>query len=155
MDITFTRLSDVSRQLLFAHMSDPRIARHMPLINFEWDMAAIDHLVAQKEERWHKDGLGHWAILCDGSYVGWGGFEKEEGDWDYGLVLTPSAFGLGLPITRQALHFARADERISCVTFLLPPSRRHLRALQRIGAHFVGEVVHEGSNFLKFSLDTA
>ncbi|MFZ2103729.1 MAG: GNAT family N-acetyltransferase, partial [Oricola sp.] len=87
-------------------------------------------------------------------YVGWGGFQKEGGEWDYGLVLKPDRFGLGARITRKALAFARRDERIPFVTFLLPPSRKHLKGLARMGAQFVGEVDYDGITFLKYRMDT-
>lgn len=137
-----------------AHMSDPRVAEHMPLLTFEWDAAAVKQFVATKEACWQRDGLGHWAILADDRYVGWGGFQKEGAEWDYGLVLKPDAFGLGVRISRKALAFAVADERIPFVTFLLPPSRTRLGALARLGAEFVGEVEHEGAVFLKYRLET-
>ncbi|MEQ9565536.1 MAG: hypothetical protein RLN85_06950 [Pseudomonadales bacterium] len=135
-------------------MSDPRVAVHMPLLTFEWDHDAVSKFVSAKEECWRRDGLGHWAILCNGSYVGWGGFQKEGDDWDYGLVLKPECFGLGSRITKMAIEFAVADERIPFVTFLLPPSRKKLMALTKLGASFVKEVEHEGARFLKFRLET-
>ncbi|WP_298983027.1 GNAT family N-acetyltransferase [uncultured Roseibium sp.] len=135
-------------------MSDPRVAEHMPLLTFEWDTAAVAKFVAQKEECWSRDGLGHWAILSDGRYVGWGGFQKEGDEWDFGLVLKPDAFGLGTRISKKALEFAIADKRIPFVTFLLPPTRKNLGALKRIGARCVGEVEYDGAKFLKFRLET-
>ncbi|MEP3275620.1 MAG: GNAT family N-acetyltransferase [Stappiaceae bacterium] len=153
-NITFTRLSGIEPNEIRAHMSDPRVAEHMPLLTFEWDEAAAAKFIADKEERWHRDGLGHWAILSDGTYVGWGGFQKEGEEWDYGLVLRPDAFGLGARITRKAIAFAVADERIPFVTFLLPPSRKNLSALARIGAVLVGEIDYDGAVFLKYRLET-
>lgn len=153
-DITFVRLTDVAPDEIVAHMSDPRVAEHMPLNDGHWDRQACDAFVAAKEEYWRRDGLGHWAILCDGIYVGWGGFQKEGDEWDFGLVLKPDRFGLGARITGKALAFARADGRIPFVTFLLPPSRKNVSALERLGARFVGEVDYDGSMFLKFRLDT-
>ncbi|MGD9657824.1 MAG: GNAT family N-acetyltransferase [Methylocystis sp.] len=153
--ISFARLPEVSLDEIIEHMSDPRIARHMPLLLFAWDEPRVAAWVSAKEARWQRDGLGHWAILSDGAYVGWGGFQKEGDEWDFGLVLKPDCFGLGLRITRMAISFARADERIPFVTFLLPPSRRHLRGLERLGARLVAEVKHEGAYFLKYRLDTA
>jgi len=47
-----------------------------------------------------------------------------------------------------------ADERISFVTFLLPPSRKNLGALERLGARHVGEIEYGGAKFLKFRLET-
>ncbi|MEA1942096.1 MAG: GNAT family N-acetyltransferase [Pseudomonadota bacterium] len=153
-DIAFTRLTGIAPDTIVAHMSDPRLAEHMPLLKGGWDRAACAAFIAAKEACWTRDGLGHWAILADGDYAGWGGFQKEGEDWDYGLVLQPQDFGLGLAITRKALAFARADARIPYVTFLLPPSRHHVRGLERLGAEMVGEIVHEGERFRKYRLQT-
>lgn len=151
--IEFRRLPEIALPVITKHMTDPRVAMHLPLLTGTWDDAASQQLVDAKEACWQRDGLGHWAILRDGAYVGWGGFQKEGDEWDFGLVLTAEAFGLGLRITRRALEFARKDPRIPFVTFLLPPSRRHLGALRRMGAAALGEVTLDGARFLKFRLD--
>ncbi len=152
--IFFARLPQIERNEIIAHMSDPRVAEHMPLLNFEWNMQAVDKFVASKEERWRHDRLGHWAILSNKKYVGWGGFQKEGDEWDFGLVLKPKSFGLGPQILKKAIEFARADQRIPFITFLLPPSRKNLGALARIGARFVHEIEYEGAKFLKYRLET-
>ena len=153
--ITFTRLTDIDPEVIATHMSDPRVAEHLPLMTSGWDAAATEKFVAHKERFWAEDGLGHWAILSDGAYVGWGGFQKEDGEWDFGLVLTAESFGLGWRITRKALAFAKADARIPFVTFLLPPSRKNLGALARLGATHIGDVEYDGAVFLKYRLNTA
>jgi len=153
-EITFSRLPKIDPTEIIAHMSDPRVAAHMPLLTFEWDDAAVAKFVATKEEYWCRDGLGHWAMLLDNEYVGWGGFQKEGDEWDYGLVLKPHFFGLGTRISRKAIEFAVTDKRIPFVTFLLPPSRKNLGALKRLGATFVGEVEYDGSTFLKYRMET-
>lgn len=152
--ITFAPLRDIPPEEIIAHMSDPRVGRHMPLLTFEWNSETLSAFLSRKEAYWRRDGLGHWAILSDGAYAGWGGFQKEGDAWDFGLVLRPECFGLGVPITRKALMFAKADDRIPFVTFLLPASRKNLSALVRLGASFVGEVEHDGARFLKYRLDT-
>lgn len=153
-EITFGRLPDIEPALILAHMSDPRVAEHLPLLTSRWDAGAVTKFVAAKEAFWSRDGLGHWAILADGKYIGWGGFQKEGDAWDFGLVLRPDAFGLGVPISKKAIAFARADKRIPFVTFLLPPSRRNLGALERLGARRVGEVDYDGENFFMYWLET-
>ena len=153
-DITFTRLHKIEPNEIIAHMSDPRVAEHMPLLTFKWDEDAVTKFVATKEECWRRDGLGHWAILSNNKYVGWGGFQKEGDEWDYGLVLKPDSFGLGIRISKKAIEFAFADARIPFVTFLLPPTRKNLGALKRLGAAFVGESDHQGTKFLKYRLET-
>lgn len=154
LKLTFARLTDISPDEIIAHMSDARVAEHMPLLTFKWDRIAVSEFVTAKEECWRRDGLGHWAILCNKTYAGWGGFQKEGDEWDYGLVLKPEFFGLGAPISKKAIEFAVADEKISFVTFLLPKSRKKLKGLERLGARFVGETEYEGAQFLKYRLDT-
>ena len=142
------------QEVILDHMSDPRVAEHMPLLTTKWDREVVAEFVATKEARWIRDGLGHWAILCNGAYVGWGGLQKEGDEWDFGLVLRPDCFGLGACISKKAIAFAKGDERIPFVTFLLPPSRKNLGALKRLGAKFVGETEYEGLTFRKFRLET-
>ena len=152
--ITFTRLPKIDPSEIIAHMSDPRMAEHMPLLTPHWDASSVNDFVAAKEACWRRDGLGHWAILIGNEYVGWGGFQKEGSEWDCGLVLKPEWFGSGLRITRKAIAFARSDERIPFVTFLLPPSRKKLDALKRLGATFVDEIDYDGMPVLKYRLET-
>ena len=153
-EITLARLSRIAPEEIVAHMSDPRVTAHMPLATRPWDMEFAQAFVATKEAAWARDGLGHWALLADGDYAGWGGFQKEGADWDFGLVLRPEHFGLGRRITRLALDFARQDPRIPYVTFLLAPTRRHLRGLERVGAEPIGQVAHAGKIFVKYRLET-
>lgn len=153
-EIAFVRLSEIAPAEIADHMSDPRVAEHMPLLTLSWDEAAAAKFVAMKEACWARDGLGHWAFLADGRYVGWGGFQREGDEWDFGLVLRPDAFGLGVRIARKAIDFAIADARIPFVTFLLPPTRKNLRALDRLGATEVGRVTYDGAAFTKFRLQT-
>lgn len=152
--IKFARMPEVAQTEIAEHMSNPRVAEHMPLLTFEWDAEAVEKFVAQKEACWARDGLGHWAILANNRYIGWGGFQKEGKDWDFGLVLRPDAFGLGGRICKKALAFAVADPHIPFVTFLLPPSRTKLGALKRLGAKFVAEVEYDGARFMKYRLET-
>ena len=154
-DIAFARLTAVDPAEILAHMSDPRVAEHMPLLTFTWTAARVADFVAAKEAYWRRDGLGHWAFLADGRYIGWGGFQKEEGEWDLGLVLSPGAFGHGPGLARRLVAFAKADPRIPFVTFLLPPSRRNLGALRRLGARPLGDITYDGATFRKYRLDTS
>ena len=150
--ITFARLTDISPDEIIAHMSDARVAEHMPLLTFKWDQNAVSEFVATKEECWRRDGLGHEAILCNDTYAGWGGFQKEGDEWDYGLVLKPEFFGLGVHILKKAIELAVADEKIPFVTFLLPNSRKKFVGLERLGARFVEETEYDGVLFLKYRL---
>mgnify|MGYP002335727567 CR=1 FL=1 len=148
----FEDLQAVPREVLAAQMADARVAEHLPLLDGAFDVEAF---LKVKAQRWADDGLGHWAIWQGDVFLGWGGFEKEEDVWDFGLVLTPEAFGQGLAIRRQALEFARSDARIETVQFLLAPTRRSVKALARMGAKEEGEVRYGGQTFRRFLLDVS
>lgn len=115
-------------------------------------MALVEKIVAAKEACWERDGLGHWAILHDDGYAGWGGFQREGEEWDFGLVLRPEFFRQGKAIALQAFEWARRHTNITKVTFLLPLSRSD-RAPRRFGARLVG--IYELANipFRKWCLD--
>ncbi len=152
--IRFAQLREVPLSDLVTHMIDPRVRRHMPLLTGPWGPTEVRTFVEAKEVFWQRDGLGHWAILAGDRYVGWGGFQKEGDEWDYGLVLRPQDFGLGRTITLHALDIARADVRIPYVTFLLPTSRRNTGALKRVGARATGYADYSGVKFMKYRIDT-
>lgn len=147
----FVRLPEVEPAAILAHLRDPRIARHLPLLPAEPDMALVEKIIAAKEACWEGDGLGHWAILHDGEYAGWGGFQREGNEWDFGLVLRPAYFRHGKAIAIQVFEWARRHTNIEEVTFLLPLSRSE-RALQRFGARPMGTSEHAGLPFRKWSL---
>ena len=150
-DLRFVRLSDIDPAVLLDHMSDRRIARHLPLLGTGWDLERIAAFVQAKEQCWARDGLGHWAILADQDYAGWGGFQKEGEDWDFGLVLRPEYFSLGSPIFAQAIAWLGKHRQIREVTFLLPPTRS-TRVPERFGAVFRGETLYGGTAFRKWSI---
>lgn len=146
----FVRLPNVDPGAILAHLRDPRIARHLPLLPANPDAALVEQMIETKEECWERDGLGHWAILRDGEYAGWGGFQRELDEWDFGLVLRPEYFRQGKAITLQAFEWARRHTNIEEVTFLLPLSRSK-RVLQRLGARSVGICEHDDLHFRKWS----
>ncbi|MAM61875.1 GNAT family N-acetyltransferase [Maritimibacter sp. UBA3975] len=154
MPLSFLRLTEVDPDRITAHMRDPRLRAHMPLLPATWDDAATHAFIEAKEATWQRDGLGHWAFVHDGDYLGWGGFQKEGDEWDFGLVLSPDHFGAGQRIARACLARAVQDLRIPYVTFLLPPSRTRLAALHRLGAEELSPVTYAGETFRKFRLDT-
>lgn len=150
--IELCRLTDIRPKVQLDHMNDRRIARHLPLLRSPWHPHDVDAFIAAKETKWDDDGLGHWAILVDGEYAGWGGLQREGLDWDFGLVLRPAYFGFGAAIARFILAWVAMNTGIREISFLLPPSRS-IRALARLGARRVGQAHHSGEIFSKWTLN--
>ena len=133
-------------------MTDPRMCRHMPLLDPGFDKAACERFVAKKEEAWAVHGYGMWAFFVDGSFVGWGGLQDEGGDPDLGLVLHPDHWGKGKALYQEVIRRAFGEMGFEYVTILLPPTRTKLAAIRRLGFHREGQVDVGGSSFMRFKL---
>lgn len=148
---SFVHPREIDHAAMLIHLRDPSIARHLPLLPGEPDASLVESVISSKAICWSRDGLGHWGILHQGRYAGWGGFQLEADSWDFGLVLRREHFRNGRAIAIQAFDWARQHTDIDTVTFLLPYSRSE-RALRRLGAIPSGEIVVEGTQFRKWSL---
>lgn len=55
-EIAFGRLSEIAPTEIADHMSDPRVAEHMPLQTSGWDARMATKFIATKEACWERDG---------------------------------------------------------------------------------------------------
>ncbi len=149
--IDFIRLTEVPLWEVLSLLNEPRNARHMPLAGTFSDESAAAW-VQEKDAQWELHGYGPWAVLVDGRFAGWGGFQKEDGEADFALVLLPEHWGAGAGIARAALDRGFSVLGIDVVTIALPFSRSPTRAVARLGFVPDGEVSYGGSSFRKYLL---
>jgi RimJ/RimL family protein N-acetyltransferase len=157
MAIALKRLGEIAPADIVAQMTDPRVLVHMPLAKEPFDDAACRRFVEAKDRQWDDNGYGPWAIVIDGQYAGWGGFQNEGEDADFGLVLKPTFWGRGAELYRTMLDIGFRPRPaggfgFESVTILLPPSRVRLKALKRLGFHPEGTIDYLGEPSLKFRL---
>lgn len=153
--LTVHRFTDVAPAMWLTLLNDPDVHRHMPLAgDTAWTAAMAEDWAAGKDAQWTANGYGPWALKLDGTFAGWGGFQKEGVEADFGLVLLPACWGHGAAIFRRLLDLGR-QLPLDPVTILLPPSRRRLKGLARLGFEPAGEIVYDGHRFLKFRLRDA
>ncbi len=149
--IDFVRLTEIELETVAALLNEPRNSRHMPLAGtFSHDEAAA--WVAAKDGQWQTSGYGPWAVLVDGSFAGWCGFQAEENGADFGLVLLPEFWGHGAAIARQALDVGFARFGFDVVIIALPYSRSPDRAVARFGFEPDGEVSYGDARFRQYRL---
>jgi RimJ/RimL family protein N-acetyltransferase len=146
------RLIDVEKHNFIDLMNHPQVRKHMPLASGAFDDAAYDAFIVAKEALWKNHGYGPWAFLLDGKFVGWGGLQYEEGEADIALVLHPNHWGLGKAIFDLIITEAFGHMRLESVTALLPPSRKRLKVMSRLGFKPDGEICLQGQRFLRFRL---
>jgi len=150
----FVRLSEVPLAQVVSLLNEPRNTRHMPLSG-QFTEATAAEWVAAKDAQWERYGYGPWAVLWDGEFAGWGGFQREDNGADYALVLRPEHWGHGADITRAALDRGFRDLGLDSVIIALPFSRSPVRVVARFGFVPDGEVAYGGSRFRQFRLSRA
>jgi ribosomal-protein-alanine N-acetyltransferase len=157
MTFELRRLSEIAQGDIIALMTNPSVRAHMPLARGVFDEDACRSFVEGKEQQWTDNGYGPWAFVIDGQFAGWGGFQKEEADVDLAIVLGPRWWGHGPSICRKLLARGFAPQAeggfgFSAVTIMLPPSRRHFKALKRLGFQEEGPVDYLGERFVKLRI---
>ncbi|MEI5584217.1 MULTISPECIES: GNAT family N-acetyltransferase [unclassified Agromyces] len=150
--VSFVRLTEIPTDEVAALLNEPRNARHMPLVGEPFTRDAAVEWVAAKDAQWATNGYGPWAILLDGEFAGWGGFQAEPDGADLGLVLHPRFWGRGADIARRAIDAGFHELGLDAVLVSLPHSRRPAAVLARWGFVPDGEAVYDGIGFGRYRL---
>ena len=135
-----------------ALLNDPDIARHMPLAGDRFDDAATRKWVEGKHKQWEQNGYGPWAVHANEEFAGWCGFQREEGDADFAMVLRRRFWGLGRRIYLKAVRRGFDEFGYESIVVSLPPSRKSSRVLEKFGFRPDGETAQWGKRFLRFRL---
>lgn len=150
--LTLHRFVEIDPATWLTLLNDPDVHRHMPLAgDTQWTEPMAADWAAAKDAQWAENGYGPWALKLDGVFIGWGGFQKEGDEADFGLVLLPAHWGQGAMLFRELVSRGR-DLPLDPVSILLPPSRVRLKGLVRLGFEPAGELSYDGHRFLKFRL---
>ncbi len=149
--IDLVRLTEVPLDAVVALLNEPRNTRHMPLSN-PFTPESAREWVRAKDGQWAEHGYGPFAVLVDGDFAGWGGFQREPNGADFALVLFPRYWGQGAAITREVLERGFTDLGLTDVLIALPHTRSPDRAVARLGFQPDGEVDYGGVVFRLYRL---
>jgi len=149
--IEFVRLTQVPLAALVTLLNEPRNTRHMPLSG-EFSHESADVWVQGKDMQWDAYGYGPWAVVLNGEFAGWCGFQHEENGADFALVLLPEQWGHGAEITRAALNRGFGELGLDDVIIALPYTRNPTRVVARFGFVPDGEVSYGGASFRQYRL---
>ena len=147
----FVRLTEVALHDVLELLNEPRNRKHMPLSS-PFTPATARSWVDQKDGQWAANGYGPWAVLVNGQFAGWAGFQAEANGADFALVLAPRFWGHGGEITREALHRGFSELGLTEVLIALPATRSPERVVQRLGFRPAGEVIYGGVTFRQYRL---
>ncbi len=151
-EIAFKRLSEVDPRFIIELLNDPAVRRHLPLARGHFGPSECEKFVAAKERIWEENGFGPWAFVIGDEFIGWGGLQPEGDDVDVGLVLRPSYWGAGRVLYERIIAYAFGELGLGSVIALLPPSRKRVAGMRRLGFCRDGEVILEGERFLRYRL---
>lgn len=152
MKLEFKRLTEVALADIISLNNNADVLRQMPLGSANFDDVTAKEWVKQKDAQWEQYGYGPWAFVIDQQFAGWGGLQYEEGDADLALVLHPSFWGSGRAIYQEIVKRAFTTMGFDSITLLLPPSRKRIKGIFRLGFQADGEVDFDGVHFLRFRL---
>ncbi len=147
----FVRLTEVPLSAVVTLLNEPRNTRHMPLSGEFSEESAADW-VKGKDAQWDAHGYGPWAVVVDGEFGGWCGFQHEENGADFAVVLLPQRWGIGAEITRAALNQGFQEFGLAEVIIALPFTRNPTRVVARFGFVPDGEVSYGGASFRQYRL---
>jgi ribosomal-protein-alanine N-acetyltransferase len=149
--IEFLRLTEVPLPAIVTLLNEPRNSRHMPLSGTFSIRSAADW-VRGKDGQWETHGYGPWAVVVNGEFAGWGGFQFEQNGAVFALVLMPRHWGHGAEITRAAMDREFTDLGLDEGIIALPHTRDPTRVVARFGFAPDGDVSYDGAAFRQFRL---
>lgn len=148
-------LDQVSVEALWRLLSDPRLAKHMPLHDSSITQDWVEQWVQAKTSQWNHPAAGPWAIVAADDVIGWGGYQPDGDQVELALVLAPTAWGMGLDIVEEINQCWNdvGDSRPRLM--YLPKSRRSELLAQRWNLEVLGETEVLGAQFTIVALDSA
>ena len=130
-------------------MNCEKVIAHLPLLKSKFDLVMCEKFLKSKKELWDKDGIGPWAIYIDDCFSGWGGFQRENNEYDLALILAPNYWGYGMKVFRLIIRKAKCIKKIDSFTVLIPQTRSHYRALEKFGFIEEGYYMINNVSFIK------
>lgn len=153
MHIEKRKLKDVDKNLIIQLLNNPLVKRHMPLSVKNFDEKQYIDFIEAKESIWKNFGFGPWAYFINDKFVGWGGIQPDEDDFELALVLSPDSWGYGRHLYNDLIQEAFSELNLKSVTILFPPSRTRIKWIFKAGFVEEGKVIIDGKNFIRFRLN--
>jgi [ribosomal protein S5]-alanine N-acetyltransferase len=149
------KLQLVDKDLIIGLFNDPLVKRHMPLSSEGFDENQYNDFISKKEEIWNRLGFGPYAYFIKNTFIGWGGIQPDEADYELALVLSPRYWGYGKQIYCDLIQEAFVERNLESVTILFPLSRTKIKWIIKQGFVEEGRVKIKGVDFARFRLKNA
>jgi hypothetical protein len=136
-----------------ALITDPRVAKHMPLAQPSYSDDWISEWVLNKSATWGNPSFGPWSVWRENEFLGWAGFEPDSEGLSVGIVLHPKHWGFGEEVLRLISIRATNLFPDKMLILELPDSRRPEYFGRRFGLKKLGVATINGISFHRYQLD--
>lgn len=130
--LAYVPLAEVAPAHWLALLNKPRVREHL-VAHAPFDTARLAEWLAAKAREDAAPGCRIRAVLADGHLAGWCGLQAEDGGHELAVVLDDAYWGLGRPVFRQLMAWARelGHETVFVHLHHSRPEYRFLRRLAR------------------------
>ncbi len=124
----------------------------MPLAEVDYSDEWIQNWIAQKSNTWPQENVGPWSVWVNGTFAGWSGFEPDEQDLSFGIVLHKQFWGYGRAVLSRAIDVWADALDTRRIFFEFPLSRSSELWATRLGLVPVEEIEFSGHTFMRYEL---
>ena len=133
-------------------MNNPRVLKHVPLASNCFGEKEYAQFIESKENIWKENGYGPWAFIINQKFIGWGGLQPIDNDIEIALILNPNYWGIGKIIFNKIIKSAFEGLKLNSIIILLPPTRKHIRGLLKLGFEKDGKLEINNKLFFRYRL---
>ncbi|MEY4390788.1 MAG: hypothetical protein RLZZ400_531 [Actinomycetota bacterium] len=145
------RLGD-TRQL-HVLLTDPRVAKHMPLADLSVSLDWVESWKKSKSEQWPDENMGPWVVFIDDRLGGWAGVQPDtETTVELAIVLHTWAWNQGRAVALEALRRWKSFGDPREVVIYLPESRDVETIARRLELSLQTSVVFDGRVFHRLGI---
>lgn len=152
MQLEKKRLTEIDRAIIIDLLNHPLVKKYMPLSLPHVGEKEYSDFINAKEAIWTTHHFGPQAYLKNGTFIGWGGLQPDDGDFELALVLHPDYWGYGKHIYKELIEYAFQELKLPSVVIYFPPTRTRIKGLLRAGFQKDGETAFSGCQFIRYRL---
>ena len=122
MDFQPLRIAETAE--LHALLTDPRVAKHMPLADLKVSYDWVANWKESKSVQWPDENMGPWAVYIDDRLAGWAGVQPDGQETvELAVVLNTWAWNRGAEVAAESIRRWKLFEDPRRIVIYLPESR--------------------------------
>ena len=133
--------------------NDPKSRKYMPLAEQKVDENWIKNWLISKINSIETSPFKLHSIWHGMQFVGWGGIQQDESDFEIAIVLKPSAWGCGREIADRLIDDFKEAKLDASLYIYLPLMRNSSAIARKLDLLEVGEITIARKTFKKLLIN--